>query len=84
MIIVKSKQDIRLWPHPEEYILPDVELGYHELPRVVVKRLLDGLQVPVSAGLVYRLAKAPAYVFMPDDMPYATARSILASARLVR
>jgi hypothetical protein len=81
-IIVKSKQNIRLWPQPEEYRLRDVDPGYYEPPQTVVKRLANGLQLPVSSGVVYRLAKAPAYIFMPAEMPYAQARSILASAKL--
>jgi len=79
---VKSKQGIRLWPQPEEYVLRNVPEGYGEPPQVVVTHAADGLRIPVSAGVVYRLAKAPAYVFVPREMSYADARSILTSARL--
>lgn len=79
---VRSKQGIRLWPQPEEYVLRDVPAGYYEPPQVVVTHVADGLRIPVSAGVVYRLAKAPAYVFVPREMSYADARSILTSARL--
>jgi hypothetical protein len=79
-LTVRSKQGIRLWPQPEEYILRDVPAGYHEPPQSVVATLSNALRVPVSAGLAYRLAKAPAYVFMPREMSYAEARDILTSA----
>ncbi|MCC7261912.1 MAG: hypothetical protein IT369_05230 [Candidatus Latescibacteria bacterium] len=79
-ISVSSKQGIRLWPEPEEYVLPTAPLGYYEPPQVVVTPAAGGVLVPVSAGLVYRLAKAPAYVFMPGGMPCAEARSLLMAA----
>ena len=81
-VTVRSKQGIRLWPEPEMYALPAAPLGCYEPPQVVVEYGNGGLQVPVSAGFVYRLAKAPAYVFMPGEMPYAEARAILSSAEL--
>ena len=65
---VKSKQGIRLWPQPEEYVLRNVPEGYDEPPQVVVTPVADGLRIPVSAEVVYRLAKAPAYVFVPPEM----------------
>lgn len=80
-ITVKSKQGIRLWPKPAEYVLRNVPAGYHEPSQAVVSLGPEGLRVPVSAGLVYRLAKAPAYVFLPSGMPYADARAVLTSAR---
>lgn len=48
----------------------------------VVKHEGGGLRVPVSAGLVYRLAKAPAYVVVSNEMPNADIRAILTSAEL--
>jgi hypothetical protein len=82
-ITVKSKQGIRLWPQPEIYSLSAVPQGYEEPPQVVVKHEGGALYVPASAGVVYRLAKAPAYVFMPNEMPYTEARAFLASAEMV-
>jgi hypothetical protein len=77
---VKSKQGIRLWPRPEAYVLRNVPAGYDEPAQTVVTFEKEGLRVPISAGVVYRLAKAPAYIFLPAGMPYADARSLLTSA----
>ncbi len=82
-MMVLSKQGIRLWPEPEEYVLMAVPPEYYEPPEMVVRRSGGGLQVPVNAGYVYRLAKAPAYVFLPQCIPFAEARTILASAVLL-
>ena len=79
---VKSKQGIRLWPQPEAYVLPSVPFGYHEPAQKLVNPEGDGLCVPVSAGFVYRLAKAPAYIFAPSDMPYAEFRDRLIAAQV--
>lgn len=79
---VTSKQRIRLWPDPEANALPTAPLGCYEPSQVLVKYEAGRLHVPVSAGLVYRLAKAPAYVYMPNAIPYAEARAILTSAEL--
>jgi hypothetical protein len=79
---VRSKQGIRLWPEPEEYHLPMAPRGCYEPPQQVV-RYGDGyLYVPVNAGYVYRLAKAPAYLFFPQGYPYPEARVIAMSAVL--
>jgi len=61
-ITVRSKQGIRLWPDPEPYHLPAAPEGFYEPPVRVVRYDGETLRVPVSAGLVYRLAKAPAYI----------------------
>ena len=79
-LTVRSKQGIRLWPQPEDYVLRNVPAGYHEPPQSVVALLSNALRVPVSAGVVYRLAKAPAYVFLPREMSYAEASAILTAA----
>ncbi|MHB1355961.1 MAG: hypothetical protein ACYCZF_08290 [Anaerolineae bacterium] len=82
LLSVRSKQGIRLWPEPEEYHLPTAPPGCYEPPQQVV-RYEDGcLYIPVNAGYVYRLAKAPAYLFFPQTMPYSQARSIALSAVL--
>lgn len=80
--VVRSKQGIRLWPEPEPYSLPTAPMGCFEPPQIVVKYEDGCIHLPVSAGFVYRLAKAPAYVFMPREMPYTDARVILTSAEL--
>ena len=79
---VKSKQGIRLWPQPEAYVLQNVPPDSAEPPQQVVKFQDGQLYVPVNAGFVYRLAKAPAYVFAPPGMSYDEFRAILTSAAL--
>jgi hypothetical protein len=79
-LTVRSKQGLRLWPQPEDYVLRDVPAGYHEPPQSVVTLLANTLRVPASAGVAYRLAKAPVYVFLPREMSYAEASAILTSA----
>jgi hypothetical protein len=65
---VLSKQGTRLWPQPEVYQLTSAPPEYFE-PAQQVVNLEDGcLRIPVSSGFVYRLAKAPAYVFAPEGM----------------
>jgi hypothetical protein len=79
-VTVRSKQGIRLWPDPEDYHLPSAGIGLYEPPQKVVA-VKDGmLCVPVTVGLVYRLAKAPAYIFSPQDMPYDRFRDALVRA----
>lgn len=68
-LIIQSKQGIRLWPDPEPYQLQDVPPEYQEPPQSVVKGERDHLDIPISAGYVYRLAKAPAYVFAAPGVP---------------
>jgi hypothetical protein len=82
-VTVKSKQGIRLWPEPEPYHLPTAPAGCYEPPQQVVKLDNGALCVPVSAGFVYRLAKAPAYIFSPPDMPYDSFRQVLIKAETV-
>ena len=79
----RSKQGIRLWPDPDEYVLRHAPAGYAEPPQQVVRAEGDGLVLPVSAGLVYRLARGPAYVFAPPGMAYAAFRDRLTRAGVV-
>ena len=81
-VTVRSKQGICLWPEPDAYVLPSTPLGCYEPSQVVVTHEGGALQVPVNAGFVYRLAKAPAYVFVPGEIPHADIRTILTSAEL--
>jgi hypothetical protein len=80
---VRSKQGTRLWPKPEEYHLPTAPAGCYEPPQQVVRYEDGWLYVPVNAGYVYRLAKAPAYIFFPQAMSYKEARVLATSAILV-
>lgn len=81
-VTIKSKQGIRLWPKPEAYILQNVPAGYQEPSQEKVKFDGNRLHVPINAGFVYRLAKAPAYVFAQPNMKRAKFRDILMSAEL--
>ncbi len=82
-VTVRSKQGIRLWPQPEAYLLAGAPLEYQEPAQQVVTVEHGSLSVPASAGFVYRLAKAPAYLFAPPGMSHAEFREILLSAEQV-
>lgn len=82
-VTVLSKQGIRLWPRPEPYRLEDVPSGYGEAPQQIVQQQDGGTVLPVSAGLVYRLARSPAFVFAPPGMPAAAFRDRLLRATAV-
>jgi hypothetical protein len=82
-VTVLSKQGIRLWPRPESYRLERVPSGYREAPQQVVQQQDGGLVLPVSAGLVYRLARSPAFVFAPRGLPEAAFRDRLLQATAV-
>ncbi len=81
--VVLSKQGIRLWPAPEVYVLRDVPAGYEEEPQTVVAASGDCLVVPVSAGLVYRLARAPAYLLPSPGVSLDAFRARLRQATRV-
>ena len=81
-VTVRSKQSVRLWPDPEPYHLPSAPEGFYEPPTPVVGFDGKGLCVPVSAGFVYRLAKAPAYVFAARGTTRAAFRDVLVHAEL--
>jgi hypothetical protein len=82
ILAVRSKQGIRLWPDPAANDLPSAPLGCYEPSQQVVQYGDGNLQVPISAGVVYRLAKAPAYVIVPESLSRAYARAILSGAML--
>jgi len=82
-VIVVSKQGIRLWPDPQPYHLPEADPGYYEPPQQLVRVAGRRLLVPVSAGYVYRLAKAPAYVFAPRNVSIDDFCDSLLSAQVV-
>ena len=81
-VTVKSKQGIRLWPDAEKYCLPDAPVGYFEPPQELIKYKIDRLYIPVSSGFVYRLAKAPAYIFANPGMTYNEFKAILTKAAI--
>lgn len=80
-LIVKSKQGIRLWPNAQPYVLPNVPPEYREGPQEIIRCEGGQLTLPVCAGYVYRLAKAPAFVFAPADMSFAEFRGIIMAAK---
>jgi hypothetical protein len=81
-VTVKSKQGIRLWPDSEEYCLQSAPAGYFEPPQELIKYKNDRLYMPVSSGFVYRLAKAPAYIFANPEMTYNEFKDILTKAEI--
>jgi hypothetical protein len=81
-IVVRSKQGIRLWPDPEPYHLTQAPEGCYEPPTQVVRYDEGRLCVPVSAGLVYRLAKAPAYIFSAPGTTRAAFLNVLVHAEI--
>lgn len=83
-VTVRSKQGTRLWPQPERYELLTAPLAFREPPQEVVQAAGGGLRVPVSAGFVYRLAKAPAYIFAPAGMGQEEFATALRAATIVQ
>ncbi|MDA1141123.1 MAG: hypothetical protein O3B01_21355 [Planctomycetota bacterium] len=68
-VSVTTKQCGRLWPLPVEDRTPWPKTGPRESPQELVQSADGGMIVPVSSGMVYRLAKAPAYIMAEDGMP---------------
>jgi hypothetical protein len=77
--VVRSKQGVMLWPQAAHYELT-AEAGYHEPPREIVTFQSGRLRVPVASGFVYRLAKAPAYIFAPEGITYERFCGLLRAA----
>jgi hypothetical protein len=67
-VSVSTKQCGRLWPLPVEDRTPWHKTGPRESPQELVQSADAGLIVPVSSGMVYRLAKAPAYLMAEDGL----------------
>ncbi len=76
-ITVFSKQGLRLWPDPQPYHLPTAPSGYYEPPQSIVQWKNGQLHVPVGQGYVYRLAKAPVFIFKGADLSEQEFREIL-------
>lgn len=77
---VMSKQEGRLWPQPAEDKTPVRDIGHHEPPQELVTAVEGRLRLPVSSGMVYRLAKAPFYIFAGPDMSLEEFRAWLLAA----
>ena len=67
---------------PEIYHLPQSAIGHYEPEQELVTYENNKLIIPVSAGFVYRLAKAPAYIFANSDMTYNDFKEILINAEI--
>ena len=81
-VSVISKQGIPLWPKPQSYHLPGVEVGVYEPPQKLVYLNNGRLHLPLSSGYVYRLSKAPAYLCSAPRMPWKTFRKTLLRSKL--
>lgn len=81
-VTVKSKQGIRLWPQAEVYHLPQAAIGHYEPPQSLVRCERDTLSIPVSAGFVYRLAKAPSYIFAEQGLKFDEFKALLKRAEI--
>lgn len=81
-VTVVSKWDGLLWPGPMEDETPERGIGLYEPPQELVTAVDGKLRVPVCAGMAYRLAKSPAYIFAPPDMVFEEFRDLLVCARM--
>jgi hypothetical protein len=77
---VVSKQGIRLWPHAETYHLQNAPVGFYEPPQHVVISTKNGVRVTAHSGYVYRLAKAPTFIFANPGTPLEVFRDNLIRA----
>lgn len=82
-VTIMSKQGIQLWPIPEPYHLPQAAIGQYEPVQELVTFENNKIRLPVSAGFVYRLAKAPVYIFSGPDTPYQEFKDILLNAETI-
>jgi hypothetical protein len=74
--MVMTKWEGRLWPAPVEEKTPQQSIGLYEPPQELVHVMGDKLYVPINAGMAYRLAKAPAYIFAPLSMSFEQFRAL--------
>lgn len=81
-VFILSKQGIRLWPDPEPYHIPQAPAGYYEPPQKVIRFQNHKLLSPVSFGYVYRLAKAPVFLFPDSSLSVAEWRHILLTGHI--
>ena len=79
-VSVVTKQSGRLWPLPVEDRTPWPSPGLTEPPQELVHEEQGGLVVPVSAGYVFRLAKAPAYIMAEPGVSSQVFRDQLVQA----
>jgi hypothetical protein len=79
---IKSKQGTRLWPDPETYQVRSAPPEYQESSQQLVREDGGRIVLPASTGFVYRLAKAPAYIFAPTGMTEAEFSALLVQGEL--
>jgi hypothetical protein len=79
-VVVRGKQGIRIWPRSQMSKRKPYPLGYEEPEQTLVVDDPEGIQLPVCAGMIYRWAKAPAYVFAPRGMTPARFKALMKQA----
>lgn len=67
-VSVVNVRDKALWPKQAKEDRSRWPFGVHEPERMLVHSVDGCVRVPVSTGLVYQLAKAPAYIRAPTGM----------------
>jgi len=82
-VTVCTKRGGRLWPPPAEEDVQWPCIGVTEPPQELVRKEGGELIIPVSTGVVYRLAKAPAYLMSEPGAPFADFRERLVRATAV-
>lgn len=80
--VVRSKPGLRMWPTPATERRRLGPPGVHERTQPLVTATRAALSLPVCTGVIYRLAKAPAFLFAPPAMSLRTFRRRLLKARL--
>ena len=79
---VIDKLGNRLWPGRPLGRPPRMEMGYYEPKQKLVEAVEGHLRVPVNGGLVYRRAKAPAYIVPGDGISWGEFREALLQGRM--
>lgn len=81
-VTVMTKWEGEIWPGPVEEKTPGRGIGFYEPPQDLVGVVDGSLRVPVCAGMAYRLAKAPAFIFGPAGMSWQEFRDLMVKAKL--
>lgn len=80
-VTVVTKENRRIWPEPVDKRILKMGIGFYEPIQELVKVADGRLRVPVSGGMVYRLAKAPAYVLAEKGTPFKEFRELMVSSK---
>ncbi len=81
-VVVLTKFGDRIWPGEHEKTRLRAETGYLEPPQKLVEEVYGSLRVPVNGGMVYRMAKAPAFISPQGSMTWDGFRGTLLRARI--